>query len=102
MADTVQVEIKAPVATITLNKPGRWNAIDVETWEGIRDAALAVDAATEVRVAILTGAGGVLCAGLDVKAGSTLSGVYAEDRGRACGPRRKASGPDSGGDRAQP
>ena len=45
MTDKVQVEIKSPVATITLNKPDRLNALDVEMWEGIADAAAQVDAA---------------------------------------------------------
>jgi enoyl-CoA hydratase len=71
--DRVQLEVKAPVATITLNKPARLNALDFEMWEAIGAAALAIDASPEVRVAVLMGAGGVFCAGLDVKAGSTLS-----------------------------
>jgi len=77
MTSKVLVEIKAPVATITLNKPERLNAVDVEVWEGIRDAAVAVDEAPGVRVAILQGAGGAFCAGLDVKAGSTLGDLNA-------------------------
>jgi len=72
MTNKVQVEIRAPVATITLNKPERLNALDIEVWEGIRDAAEAVDGAPGVRAVILQGAGGAFCAGLDVKAGSTL------------------------------
>ena len=76
MTSKVQVEIKAPVATITLNKPERLNALDTEVWDGIRDAAEAVDVAPGVRVAILQGAGGAFCAGLDVKAGPTLGSVY--------------------------
>src|SRR3990172_3499669 len=75
MTSKVQVEIKAPVATITLNKPERLNALDIEVWEGIRDAAEAVDGAPGVRAVILQGAGGAFCAGLDVKAGSTLGAV---------------------------
>src|SRR5437667_460746 len=39
MTSKVQVEIKAPVATITLNKPERLNPLDLEVWEGIREAA---------------------------------------------------------------
>src|SRR6266581_795872 len=74
MTTKVTVEIKAPVATITLNKPERLNALDVEMWDGIAEAAAAIDAASDVRVAVLTGAGGAFCAGLDVKAGSTMSG----------------------------
>jgi len=73
MTDKVQVEIKGDVATITLNKPERLNALDNEMWHGIGEACRAVDAAPDVRVAILMGAGGCFCAGLDVKAGSTLS-----------------------------
>ncbi len=42
-------------------------------WHGIGEACRAVDAAPDVRVAVLMGAGGCFCAGLDVKAGSTLS-----------------------------
>jgi len=76
MTSKVQVEVKAPVATITLNKPERLNALDLEVWEGLRDAAEAVDAASGVRAVILQGAGGAFCAGLDVKAGSTLGAVY--------------------------
>lgn len=75
MTDKVQVEIKAPVATITLNKPERLNALDVEMWHGVAAACRAVEAAADVRVAVLTGAGGAFCAGLDVKAGSTLGSL---------------------------
>ena len=75
----MQVEIKAPVATITLNKPERLNALDFEMWEDIREAAEAVDHAADVRVAVLTGAGGAFCAGLDVKAGSTLGALGVEE-----------------------
>jgi enoyl-CoA hydratase/carnithine racemase len=83
MTSKVQVEIKAPVATITLNKPERLNALDVEVWEGIRDAAVAVDAAPGVRAVILQGAGGAFCAGLDVKAGPALGAVYEQSPGAA-------------------
>jgi enoyl-CoA hydratase/carnithine racemase len=77
MTDKVLVEIKAPLATITLNKPERLNALDFEVWNDIRHAAQLIDAASDVRVAILCGAGGAFCAGLDVKAGSTLGDVDA-------------------------
>jgi enoyl-CoA hydratase len=73
MTDRVQLEIKGQVATITLNKPDRLNALDFEMWEAIGAAAAAVDAAAEARVAVLTGAGGAFCAGLDVKQGSTMA-----------------------------
>src|SRR6266852_5435629 len=83
MTSKVQVEIKAPVATITLNKPERLNALDLEVWEGIREAAEAVDGAPGVRVVILQGAGGAFCSGLDVKAGSTLGATLEGSTGAA-------------------
>jgi enoyl-CoA hydratase len=73
MSDKVQLELKPPLAVITLNKPDRLNALDFEMWEDIRQAAEAMDASRDVRVGILTGAGGAFCAGLDLKAGSGLS-----------------------------
>jgi enoyl-CoA hydratase/carnithine racemase len=79
----VEVEIKGPVATITLNKPERLNALDAEMWQGLADACRAVDHAPDARVAILMGAGGCFCAGLDVKAGSMLGLDLARVPGRA-------------------
>src|SRR5882672_9197018 len=73
MTDKVQVEIKGDVATIMLNNPERLNALDNEMWHGIGEACQVVDAAPDVRVAVLMGAGGCFCDGLDVKAGSTRS-----------------------------
>ncbi|HYB41873.1 MAG TPA: enoyl-CoA hydratase-related protein [Candidatus Methylomirabilis sp.] len=78
MSEKVQVDVKAPVATITLNKPDRLNALDVEMWEAVGEAARAIDADPGIRVAILMGAGGAFCAGLDVKAGSTMTGLGAD------------------------
>jgi enoyl-CoA hydratase/carnithine racemase len=75
MADTVDLQVEAPIATITLNKPARLNALDLAMWEAIGEAAGAIDLDPEVRVAVLMGAGGAFCAGLDVKAGSTLSAL---------------------------
>ena len=43
MTDKVQVEIKGDVATITLNKPERLNALDNEMWHGIGEACRALD-----------------------------------------------------------
>jgi len=78
MTEKVLVELEGPVGTITLNKPERLNALDVEMWEGIAKACRLVDAAPDVRAVILRGAGGCFCAGLDVKAGSTMSSLRAD------------------------
>jgi len=76
MTDKVQVEIKGDVATITLNKPERLNALDNEMWHGIGEACRAVDAAPDVRVTVITGAGEkTFCSGYDL--GSIPSGKAA-------------------------
>jgi enoyl-CoA hydratase len=56
------------VAVITINRPERRNAIDRATAQAIADALDRVDDEDEVRVAIITGAGGTFSAGMDLKA----------------------------------
>jgi len=69
----VLLEIKEPIALITLNKPDRLNALDLGVWTELRSAAEAVEADPKVRAAILTGAGDrAFCAGLDLKEGTTI------------------------------
>jgi enoyl-CoA hydratase len=70
MSDTVLYEAADAVATLTLNRPERRNAITPELVEDF-DAALAraLDDA-EVRVVRLRGAGSAFCAGYDIGWGS--------------------------------
>jgi enoyl-CoA hydratase/carnithine racemase len=70
MGDTVLYEAADAVATLTLNRPERRNAITPELVEDF-DAALAraLDDA-EVRVVRLRGAGSAFCAGYDIGWGS--------------------------------
>ena len=70
MADTVLADRQEGVATLTLNRPERLNAISPELAADLRaalDAALADDA---VRVIRLRGAGRSFCAGYDIGWGS--------------------------------
>ncbi len=59
--------VKAHVATITLNRPDCYNAMNVRMVEELFEAALACDEDPEVRAVVLTGAGQAFCAGGDVK-----------------------------------
>lgn len=54
------------VATVTMNKPEKLNAIDPEFRAEIIDAVLRADADPEVRAIIITGSGRVFCAGADL------------------------------------
>ena len=62
----VLLEIDDGVATVTLNRPERRNALDQETKKALREAIEAVAADRAVRAVILTGAGGTFCAGQDL------------------------------------
>ncbi|MET8430434.1 crotonase/enoyl-CoA hydratase family protein [Nocardia sp. NPDC004860] len=68
MTDSVLTDFAAGVAVITINRPEARNAIDRDTAQGIADAIDQVDSRPDVAVAILTGAGGTFCAGMDLKA----------------------------------
>jgi len=56
------------VATVTINRPERRNALDAEHYEALSDAWIRVRDDPAVRVAIITGAGDkAFCAGADIK-----------------------------------
>ena len=61
-------EVSAHVATITMNRPERLNALTPAMRQGLLDAVTAADKDPEVRVIVLTGAGRGFCSGGDVKA----------------------------------
>ena len=51
------------VATVTLNRPDRLNALTFEVYEELRDFFLNLDTEPGVRAIILTGAGRAFCSG---------------------------------------
>lgn len=55
------------VATITLNRPDRLNALTFQVYEELRDTFRALDTAQGVRAVIITGAGRAFCSGGDVE-----------------------------------
>ncbi len=64
----ILIDITDGVATVTLNRPAQMNALSAALRSGLAQAFAALDAAPEVKVAILTGAGArAFCAGLDLK-----------------------------------
>lgn len=64
----VLVARDGPVSIITINRPERRNAVDLATARELYDAFLAFDADASASVAVFTGAGGMFCAGADLKA----------------------------------
>jgi enoyl-CoA hydratase len=68
MPDVVQTAAVDGVFVITLNRPEVRNAIDTDLSLGVLDALAALDAQDDLRVGVLTGAGGTFSAGMDLKA----------------------------------
>ena len=58
---------KTSVATITLNRPERLNALTFEVYAELRDAFRALDVEPGVRALVITGAGRAFCSGGDVE-----------------------------------
>jgi enoyl-CoA hydratase len=68
VADEVLVERREGVQVITINRPAAKNALDRAVAEGIAAAVDELDASDDLRVGVLTGAGGTFSAGMDLKA----------------------------------
>jgi enoyl-CoA hydratase/carnithine racemase len=62
------VELRGHVLIVTLNRPQARNALSGPMMAIMKEAWDRVDADPDVRVCILTGAGGAFCAGADLKA----------------------------------
>src|SRR5262249_9847268 len=64
---TVRLETKGGVGTITLNRPDAYNALNLALARELFAAVLAVDEDPAVRAVVITGAGKAFCGGGDVK-----------------------------------
>ena len=69
------IEKSDRIATLTLNRPERLNAISGPMLEALSEALLDCDRDRETRVIIITGAGRGFCAGLDLVAAADGSGI---------------------------
>jgi enoyl-CoA hydratase len=68
MAASVLVERRGFAQVITINRPEVKNAIDGAAARALAAAVDELDADHDLRVGVLTGAGGTFCAGMDLKA----------------------------------
>jgi 2-(1,2-epoxy-1,2-dihydrophenyl)acetyl-CoA isomerase len=64
---TILVETKDQVGTLTLNRPEAYNALNMAMAREVFSAALELDENPDVRCIVVTGAGRAFCAGGDVK-----------------------------------
>ncbi len=64
---TLELQVQGRIATLTLNRPERLNAINDEMPGEIRAAVEAANADDRVHVIVVRGAGKAFCAGYDLK-----------------------------------
>ncbi len=83
MTDEVLTEVRDGVLIVTINRPEAKNAMSKAAAEGIAAAMDRLDADDNLRVGILTGAGGTFCSGMDLK--GVLRGESPSVEGRGFG-----------------
>ncbi len=76
-SERVRIEVRDHVATVTLTRPDKHNALDAGMFEGIAAAALRLRTEPGVRAVVLHGEGKSFCSGLDVA--SFMSGPMTVD-----------------------
>lgn len=70
--DDVIYEVAAGVATITLNRPDKLNALRVQTWEELAAALRVAAAEPQAGVVVIAGAGRAFCSGGDLDMAQTV------------------------------
>jgi enoyl-CoA hydratase len=68
-ADVVLYAKKDRIATITLNRPEKYNTLRTEVLEGLRQCLERANKDTDVRIIVLEGNGDAFCAGFDFSQG---------------------------------
>lgn len=77
-SETLLFEVTDQVAIITLNRPAVRNALNREMRDALMEALYQVRNDTNIRVAIITGAGTTFCAGADLKERAQSGGRAAD------------------------
>ena len=83
VSDEVLLERQGRTLIITINRPEARNAFNLAVAQGLADAVDELDDTPELSVAIITGAGGNFCAGMDLKA--FMAGEVPAIEGRGIG-----------------
>ncbi len=66
MSDLVSVSIENNVADVRLNRPDKYNSLDMAMFKAVLDAGESISRNRAVRAVVLSGEGPGFCAGLDV------------------------------------
>ncbi len=77
--ETLRVSLDGHVATVSLNRPEKANAMNAAMWQEIRQAFQWVDDTAEARVAVLQAEGSYFTAGIDLAMMAGLGAQVADD-----------------------
>ncbi|AWI54181.1 crotonase/enoyl-CoA hydratase family protein [Aquabacterium olei] len=77
--ETLRVTLSDHIATVTLNRPDKANAMNWAMWQDIRSAMQWVDRTPEARVAIIEGEGRLFTSGIDLSMMMGLQGQIKDD-----------------------
>lgn len=64
--EAVRVSVDGPVATLTIDNPGKRNAMTAAMWRAVPVLLKDLEADPAVKVLVVEGAGGTFCAGADI------------------------------------
>ena len=67
MSEEILRERRGRILVITINRPEARNAVNLAVSQGLADAVDELDDSDDLSVAIITGAGGNFCSGMDLK-----------------------------------
>jgi len=76
MKTGIDLSIKGELAYLTINRPKQRNALDLQSTDDFQDAVRNIDANNAVHAVVLTGNGGVFCAGADLGEMAKIGAVY--------------------------
>jgi 2-(1,2-epoxy-1,2-dihydrophenyl)acetyl-CoA isomerase len=79
-AGPVLIDDDAAVRTVTLNRPEKRNAIDIELRIALAEAIESADSDPAIRVIVVTGTGPVFCSGGDISTMQRMPAQHALDR----------------------
>lgn len=80
--ETLHVEIDQAVATVSLNRPTKANAMNMPMWVELEECFKQFDQSPEVRAIVLTARGKHFCAGLDLSIFEDLVNATGSDAAR--------------------
>ena len=76
MPEGIHLNLDREVAVLTIDRPGAQNAMDIQTIANFGDIVAQIEANDAIAAIVLTGAGGVFCAGADLHEMANTNAAY--------------------------